>query len=591
MKKQLLLTVFFSWLIIMSYSRDIIKDTIPENSNQKFDADTIKISNQQKDFLSFANTLDSRTKTENDSLKKEKVKIEALIKDLEKDLNKNEIKIKQKKEELNNIDNQIDYRNLILKKLTAQINDVNNTFDSLKSKETLLKKANDSINKQTEEIQIKSDSLKKKNNEAVSQLNNLLTEIAKKEDSLEAIAKIRIKSDVIAFTQSKNTKIVENNSQLQNKLSSFDFNKSTYSEIQGLVATSPNSHIDSLKIRKIHLSVKEGRITEIIVTTNNGIFRNMNSPIDLVHFRERRYRDRLYKDDLAFTQSKNNDTVIFLYPGDVITYEPIRSYGDIPYSEFEITLTPDSLNNEFLIRESSSINTYFDISVFTDIKGISGDANGIAQITGSAKFITSTRNIKNSSLIPFQYVAFNGGLSKFDNDFKGTYLYNIDSINRKDLFQRSQYSVGLKLNLLHWIRSPYPKMLIQDIQFNTGFNFVGSRIADTLTKKSDTLYKTITHNQFYIEPLLCFARQKNFNMCVSIPFYYQNLKASSAIFNREWEWWVCPSINLMYYSKRDSKSKIFFRYNHFINLKNTKQAFVQLQLGFSSSLTSLIQGN
>jgi hypothetical protein len=46
----------------------------------------------------------------------------------------------------------------------------------------------------------------------------------------------------------------------------------------------------------------------------------------------------------------------------------------------------------------------------------------------------------------------------------------------------------------------------------------------------------------------------------------------------------------MYYSKRDSKSKIFFRYNHFINLKDKKQAFTQMQLGFAASLTNVMQG-
>lgn len=79
-------------------------------------------------------------------------------------------------------------------------------------------------------------------------------------------------------------------------------------------------------------------------------------------------------------------------------------------------------------------------------------------------------------------------------------------------------------------------------------------------------------------------------MCLSLPFYYQNIKASSGIANSSSTWWAAPSINLMYYSKRSTNSKLFFRYVHNIDLKKPKNAFVQLQLGYSVSVTDLLNG-
>jgi hypothetical protein len=299
--------------------------------------------------------------------------------------------------------------------------------------------------------------------------------------------------------------------------------------------------------------------------------------------------DKLFKVD----ESRKEDTRSFIFPGDVISYDPIRSFGDIPYSEFDIALVNDSLKEKdsYIVKEDNSINSYFELSAFTDVSGISGNANGIAQIAGSAKFITSTRNFcEGKNLMGLQFISFNGGLSKFDSEFKGTFVNQKDSVSRKDLFQRAQYTVGAKANIIRFVRSPYPRLLFNDLQINAGFNFMGSKIADTLVKFTDTTYRTVTQNQLYIEPIISLSRQKNFNMSLSIPVFYQNVKASSFISNSGWEWWVCPSVNLMYYSKRDSNSKLFFRYNHFISLNDKKQGFNQMQLGYSTSLSNVMQG-
>jgi len=354
------------------------------------------------------------------------------------------------------------------------------------------------------------------------------------------------------------------------------------------------TNVARYKITKIHITTKEGLITEIVVTTDSGgIFRNMRAPVDLLHF-NRRANDRLYYVNQRYRKDADS---LYMFVDDVINYTPTQSFGDLPYTDFDITLLPTKEDRTYLLRESTSINTYFNISAFTDIKGISGEPNGLAQFTADAKFITNTKNFKNTSIMMLHFISFRGGLAKFDNDFKGTELQHNDSINRKDLLQRSTYSVGAKLNLLNSFSSLGPNPLyFSEWQINVGYNFLGGKVYDTLFKDAaqtviDTNYHSITQNQWYIEPMITFSRHRNFSMTLTLPFYLNSIKKSAmtdaGIKNIANEIWAAPGISLMYFGKRDPSSKLFFRYNHFINLKNKGQAFSQLQLGYSVNLTKV----
>lgn len=571
--------IFFIWLFFLN---GIVIAQIDTSRTLK--TDTATLNTNKNNLLQVTTELidGSASKKSLDSVELETKKTQEELARLERAVTRNEREITAKKRELKALSSDKD-------SLGKKIADFKTTLDKAMKDYDTMKNAIVQMQKDAVELALKQDTIKKKSdsitaktNAVQAEYNRLLVEISKKEDSIEAIAKIKLYKTTIVLNGDPNKMQRINSTQaiLSKKVLGID------SVIANVNRDNADIIAESAKVESVHLSVKEGRIVEIIVKTDKGIFRNKRAQIDLVHFSERRYSDKLFRDD----QSPHDSIRSFIYSGDAITYEPIRSFGDIPYSEFEITLTPDSSGDTYIIRESTSINTYFDVAAFTDINGIAGSANGLAQITGSAKFITSTRNKASHTLMGLQYISFNGGLAKFDNDFKGTFINNKDSVDRKDLFQRTQYMVGIKVNLLRSVRSPYPNLLFNDLQINTGFNFLGSKIADTLLKSTDTLFRTVTHNQFYIEPIVSFSRQKNFNMSFALPVFYQNLKESSGIANRDWEWWICPSINLMYYSKRDSKSKIFFRYNHFINLSNKKQAFNQMQLGYAANLTNIMQG-
>jgi len=445
---------------------------------------------------------------------------------------------------------------------------------------------------------------------AKDELSMARAELSKVEDSLEVIAKIElvprsyIEFDMKAAKRElaridKNTPKDEQRearAEVLKALDSTGFRCYRRSLLDSIIDN--GKFYDSLcrpcrmsaNIYEVNIDVNEGIMRELIVKTSWGVFRNLQSPIDLVHMGQR-LDDRLYRD------GENMYKHEYIKVGRIIKYTPARSFNDLPYTQFNVTLIKDSShkNESYWIRESTSINSYFDLALFTDLKGISGDANGLAQLTGSAKFITRTRNIPGRPWIPFNYVAFHGNISKYDNEFKGTLLMPGDSINRRDLLQRAKYTLGIKVNLIHGVLSPLPKRLIQDIQLNAGYCFIGSQVLTVKPKDPavpavlDSTYRTVTHNQIFIEPLMSFTRYRNFNMALSLPIYFINLKESAHITNRDWEPWVKPSIELMYYAKRTSSSRLFFRYCHWINLKTKVDAFTQIQMGYSANLTDLFQ--
>jgi len=350
------------------------------------------------------------------------------------------------------------------------------------------------------------------------------------------------------------------------------------------------------KIANVHLLVREGMLMEIGVTVVDSgkpkqyMYRNKRTAIDLIHYEDKGSTHLQYVNNPYYTYGPD----LFVFLDEVLSYLPLRSYSDVPYADFDITMKADTAHNYYNVKESTSLNSYFNVAAFTDIQGLGGDPNGVAQFQAEGKFITNTRTLGEGATVFGSYIAFEGGLSKYDSQFKGTMVYHPakDSVNRRDLFQRSTYSVGVKFNLLRGFPSPAPVHQISDWQLNVGYNFVGSKIMDTTFKDAartviDTSYRTVTQNDLYIEPMFSLSRHGNFAMTCSMPLHFVSVKSSAKLKNDGVEHWIAPTIELMYFTKKDSNSKLFFRYRYLSSLDDHTQAFNQVQFGYSLNLGSV----
>lgn len=567
MKK--LFTLFLSLFFLGHYVQ--AQDTLKQNLSDTISFfSKVKILDKTKDSI----------KVTVDSLQAIKNKTSTIESKYDSILKKLDSKIQRSTSEISQLQSQKNQFSRVLNELTNQKASIESQISKLKKDSSSmtenvkleikkLYELKEQLTKDTSKLRKDSIELAEKTVQLASDSTNLEKGIRERQatinkqlDSLEVIAEIKMKDTAHLFEKYK-----DSNDKIRIK------------------------NLGILKIQKIHLTVKEGMILEIIVTTNKGVFRNRHEAISLLHLWER--NDSLIYEPNTYI-GRNAQRHIFL--NELIEYLPVRSYSQVPYADFDITLYDNEKDRTYLLRESTSINTYFDIAAFTDIKGISGEANGLAQFVGNAKFILSAQNFRRGSVIPLNYISFCGGLSKFDQSFKGAELIKDDSASRRDLLQRSNYFLGVKLNLIKGFKSAYPTHLLDNWQINVGYNFLGGRVFDTLYKDVartviDTVYRNITQNQFYIEPQVTFSRNRNLVMTLGLPIYFNSVKNSASIKNSALETWICPSINLMYYAKREASGKIFFRYNHFINLRDNTQAFSQLQLGYSLNLTDVWSKN
>jgi len=533
------------------------------------------------------------------------------------------------------IDSAIKKADTIITVKTKQLNTVQRNISSLINQKGINDKKIDSINTIIKALNGKKNRTQKQNNDLINENKKLRSAKNQQKYLLDSLNKeiesassklnlVKLTTDTLNIQLSqKKGSISKADTMLNQKEDSISKAKKTLALIQASIINQLDSletvatlemldfttihtpaEMISAKIEKVHINTIQGVILEIIVTTNKGVFRNKGNYIknkdknglviaDLLHF-EKSTEKRLYKEMYTTnnsTEEKQEGAYILLK--DVIRYKPVSSYTDAIYGEFEITLPSVKGDKIYLIKESTSINTYFNIAAFTDIKGIGGEPNGIAQFTADAKFMLNTQPFKRTSIVYANYISFQGGLSKFDSEFKGTEISNKDIVDRKDLLQRANYKVGVKLNLIKGYLPPVPILLYNTFELNVGYNVTGSQIFKTGFKDVaqtviDTTFRTVTQNQWYTEPTITFSRRKNFSMCLAFPYYLNNIKKNASIQNNHTEHWVVPGISLMYFGKRDVGSKIFFRYNHYINIKDKSQAFSQMQLGYSLNLTQVI---
>lgn len=481
--------------------------------------------------------------------------------------------------------------NKVMNKLDSLKDNYKSAIDTLKSAISLLEKNKSQYLKDVEKLKANSLMLSKQNetdsaknavlkDSAIAQLNTLDSVQAlleKIKDTMVVIAEFALVKSHVNIHFVKDT-ILEKQSTVYGNAG-----RNEYKEYQK-VDTSKKSVV---VIKTVNIRIKEGQILYIAVNTDKGVFRNKNSPISLTTINEKRLFDKLYLDGYESNQ--------FLYLKDVVSYTPRRSYNYIPYSDVEFTISKkDSL---YFVKESTSINFYVDVAAFTDLKGISGDANGLAQIYMSGKFITRTKNIRNKAIIPFNFVTVDGYLGKFDNNYKGVLVDSITgNVDRLKLFQTTNYRIGAKLNLLHWVLSPYPKRLIEDMQLNFGYNFAGSRTLTIINKNPtgtvkiyDSIYTPVLQNQWYIEPIIRFTRNSNFGFSMSLPIIWQSVKFNAKITNSETIVYSNPTISLSYFSPKAPGNKLFFKFSQFIDLKNPDNGFTQAQLGYSASLTDVFK--
>jgi hypothetical protein len=154
-----------------------------------------------------------------------------------------------------------------------------------------------------------------------------------------------------------------------------------------------------------------------------------------------------------------------------------------------MVLSKDNFIDSIKIEKSPL--EFFDVRAYSDAKGLSGEANGLAQTDINVSFIGNTKSGNRSFwsyVTPLAYVNMNLTLSKFDSDFDTLEIASFGSRSDIDVLKFMQYS-----NVSFKVESE----LFRYSRIHDGFLTVGHQLYSTVLRDTANMSKRVLTPSFY----------------------------------------------------------------------------------------------
>ena len=346
---------------------------------------------------------------------------------------------------------------------------------------------------------------------------------------------------------------------------------------------------DSFKITKVTIVIKDGTVYDIKVYgslgKNHEFFTNGLCPIDLKDKRFSADGDRLNLtiiDDNADGSTKKN---LYVYLKDVLYLEPGRNYAP---DDAQFTLNAE--NKKQNLSKSVGINSILEIKLFSDFLAVfDKKPNGLVQSDIFFKQTIHKANVWDKGIYIANNFKFNLVLSKFDS--QDQYAMIDSSLRRSTVLQHSKLKSTVSLNLINgWVHRKSPSSYYIDI----GGGISSADLKDTLRTYN------VTSPSVFAEVGLEF---KNFdNMGISLSHrliaewspgmkQFNNYKFNTDQVDKQIyddQRFFSKTSILFYWNPLGNKSsRIFGRFNLFIDNHDFKNLFYQAQFGYTLLLSNL----
>ncbi len=337
------------------------------------------------------------------------------------------------------------------------------------------------------------------------------------------------------------------------------------------------------RIKNIHVEIKDGMLYDIEVTTQDGQkFTNRRAPVEVSEISGRRVKDKLLNGDksesILLDQILQYDRKTYIGPDDAI---------------FDFTKKEDTL----ILRRNTNLNNLIEVRLYSDVLGTFFNAkNAIASMEFFWKHELNLVNVTQQNMHFIKYGIFNVAGSRLDNENK-VYNYDIIKFTRLGLNQRSFLSMSYTLNFLDYGWPPRPKgQNSLSVNFLAGGNI--AQLKDIVNfKNNEDSIRTVfmPYIGFNVKPLV-YKLQDRIYIDAGVSFYWQyaptlrtpvpfkDAKQYSAVP------YIVPEVNFVW-SPGAAGSKLFFRARYFTSTaeENMKDSYMQLQIGYSQSITELIK--
>lgn len=362
-----------------------------------------------------------------------------------------------------------------------------------------------------------------------------------------------------------NSYTIVNNNPVKNKNNSNSSNQ-TQEKIDTVnVITKP---IDTVTVK-----IVDGAIEFLKVKLTDGnYYINLKSPISLLNI-ERRFEDKL--------TNPYDKSYIFLK--DALNFAADSRFNYFPSNgTFYLHNTKKAPNKEVKVFANNGLNSFIDLRVFTDLLGtLDNQPNGLLQIEAKSKVNLHKLNLPNTFMYIFHGLEPYFGISKFDSQYDTVKIVNTSqSVNRMDLFQRSFVNVGVKLNMFRWDFRPSNSLYL-----NGGYQFNSSNIAvrDSANLVDSIIAKSIFHTP-YFEVGISSKRLNNFGFEGEVKYMFQKLNDNKYFTSNGYNHLMNFSVTMFYFPGTKPKDKFFVRFSNYLNFKDRKEDFYQLQFGYSLNL-------
>ncbi|MCB2380063.1 hypothetical protein LGH70_20885 [Hymenobacter sp. BT635] len=249
------------------------------------------------------------------------------------------------------------------------------------------------------------------------------------------------------------------------------------------------------------------------------------------------------------------------------------------------TLTPGGTTSHDL-KAGASLGGLLEVALYTDLlAALDNEDNGLVTTEVSSLLPLNNRSLcQNSQFMVFTAVRPFVTLTRLDSKFDTLRLRAGNTVDRPDLLQRSYLRFGVNMNLLTFDNRRHVSYHLNGSWTRTLSQVAGSSGRDT------TSIRNVYQNMYGLELLTTIRRQRNFGADLYFTAYLHNVQSRRLITNTGSQWAMRPGALFYYHPFGSPTNKLFFRVSNFIFPKGRQRDFVQLQLGYSIGLGSLLQG-
>ncbi len=328
---------------------------------------------------------------------------------------------------------------------------------------------------------------------------------------------------------------------------------------------SPNdsSPCKKIKIDRVEVSVMEGIINDVkVITVDKHCFTNRQVPIELNKLNER--------DAHLICKGYKEWKGLSIKINELLLYS--NSKGLLVSDTFLVLTQEHPLVNFY---KPVHLNAVLNVRTFTDLGGLSGKINSVAQIEGNLIVPLHHTNLRRTSVYLFHNLKMSAGVGWFDSKYKALPL-DVD-YNRGKLLQRSNFNIEGRANLMEYAFKKSHSWL--------GLDVLGGAYKTNGVDSSGTLPYTLSYVGF--KPYANLFLSKSFSIYFSYRFMRQWSNLDKKYLDNGGKSFSIPEMEFAFTPHGFSGTRLFLRFRYFKEM-TTSFSFMQAQIGYNIYLSELV---